>query len=108
MAILFKLFSKNSLECNILFHSLAQSAQIMLAAAVTFTYPLQFYCAMDFTWPTVKDFMEKKIPNLSGLIGEYVYRVFMVLITSKSRNLYIFILYCIDFVYSDVALRHIA
>ncbi|KAF4527238.1 hypothetical protein B566_EDAN016111 [Ephemera danica] len=60
---------------------LAQTAQIALGVAVAFTYPLQFYCGMNFTWPTVKEFLEKRKPSLSGLTGEYIYRVVLVFIT---------------------------
>ncbi|XP_059475418.1 proton-coupled amino acid transporter-like protein pathetic [Neocloeon triangulifer] len=59
----------------------AQTAQIMLAAAVAFTYPLQFYCAMEFTWPSLDKFLQRKVPKISGLLGEYIYRVLLVLLT---------------------------
>ncbi|XP_065341300.1 proton-coupled amino acid transporter-like protein pathetic [Cloeon dipterum] len=59
----------------------AQIAQIMLSVAVGLTYPLQFYCAMEFTWPSLNGFLKRKAPAISGLKGEYIYRVLLVLLT---------------------------
>jgi Sec-independent protein secretion pathway component TatC len=66
---------------------LAQASKIMLSIAILLTHPLQFYCAIEFTWPKLAPKIEKKFPRFSGVLGEYIYRITLILITSKCSHL---------------------
>ncbi|KAL4717538.1 hypothetical protein ACJJTC_000687 [Scirpophaga incertulas] len=56
---------------------LSNVVQILIALAIMFTYPLQFYVPIDITWPVLR---EKCGPN-SLVIKELGYRALLVLLT---------------------------
>ncbi|XP_059475417.1 proton-coupled amino acid transporter-like protein pathetic [Neocloeon triangulifer] len=60
---------------------LAQSSKIMLSVAILLSHPLQFYCGVEFSWPKLAPMIGRKFPRFSGLLGEYIYRLCLILIT---------------------------
>ncbi|XP_065341712.1 proton-coupled amino acid transporter-like protein pathetic [Cloeon dipterum] len=61
---------------------LAQSSKIMLSIGILLSHPLQFYCGVEFTWAKLSPKIEKRWPKFSGTLGEYIYRLLLILITT--------------------------
>lgn len=59
-----------------------QSVQLMYAIAITLSYPLQMFVAIQLGWPTVKDyFTSKKYSDTFVFYFEYLFRTLLVLFT---------------------------
>lgn len=58
---------------------LSNVVQGLIALAMLFTYPLQFYVPVDITWPALK----KKYGAKSPVAKELGYRALLVLLTCK-------------------------
>jgi proton-coupled amino acid transporter len=58
---------------------LAQVVKILIAAAVLFTYGLQYFVPLEIMWSSIKHIFSHKY----AAIGETVMRVIMVLVTGK-------------------------
>jgi len=57
---------------------LAESVRLMMALSIFLSYALQFYVPIDIIWPSLK----ARIPTeRMQLIGEYVFRTVLVIIT---------------------------
>ncbi|KAM3968648.1 proton-coupled amino acid transporter-like protein acs [Aphomia sociella] len=56
---------------------LSNVVQSLIALAILFTYPLQFYVPIDITWP----YLRNKFATKSPILKELVYRGLLVLIT---------------------------
>lgn len=57
---------------------LAQSVRLMMAIAIFLSYGLQFYVPMNIVWPFIRDKLDTE---KSQVIGEYVTRTVLVIIT---------------------------
>lgn len=58
---------------------LSNVVQSLIALAILFTYPLQFYVPVDLTWPYLKE----KFATTSPVTKELFYRALLVLLTCE-------------------------
>ncbi|XP_059059827.1 proton-coupled amino acid transporter-like protein CG1139 [Achroia grisella] len=68
---------QGSLTLNLAPGVLSNVVQSLIALAILFTYPLQFYVPIDITWP----YLRKKFATTSPILKELVYRGLLVMIT---------------------------
>jgi len=65
---------------HMLNHSLAQSVKLMVSMGVLLGYPLQFFVAVQVTWPSTKQMCGIEGRSLSG---ELIFRTLLVIVTCK-------------------------
>lgn len=58
---------------------MAQVVKILIAAAVLFTYGLQYFVPLEIMWDSIKHMFSHRY----AAIGETIMRVVMVLVTGK-------------------------